>query len=199
MIDLYDTLGVTKDADAATIKRAYRKRVAKTHPDKGGDAREFHELTVAYDVLTNDERRKKYDQTGETKQEDEAAVLQNELIQLILTAIKSTPDLKRQNPLEIARQFIGNRQKEITDNKLGILREMKSFSIAIKKLRRKKTMKNDLVIMAMERHLKKGEQDLANLNSQLDRAERLKAMVNDYEYDVDIIPASFTFTTSTIR
>lgn len=66
--DYYEVLGVDKNADAATIKKAYRKLAIKYHPDKnpGDKAAEekFKEAAEAYDVLSDDEKRKRYDQFG---------------------------------------------------------------------------------------------------------------------------------------
>lgn len=65
--DYYDILGVSKTADAAAIKKAYRKLAKKYHPDvnKTDAARaKFSELQEAYDVLTDDHKRKLYDQFG---------------------------------------------------------------------------------------------------------------------------------------
>jgi|SRR6478609_417276 len=61
---LYDILGVQHDADAATLKKAYRDLVRKTHPDKGGDPEKFKEIDAAYKVLSNDQLRNLYDSTG---------------------------------------------------------------------------------------------------------------------------------------
>ena len=61
---LYKILGVAKDDDAATIKKAYRKLAVKNHPDKGGDPAEFQEIQRAYDVLSDEKKRKVYDRHG---------------------------------------------------------------------------------------------------------------------------------------
>lgn len=61
---LYETLGVEKDADAKTIKKAYRKLAVKHHPDKGGDEQKFKEISAAYEVLSDEEKRAKYDKFG---------------------------------------------------------------------------------------------------------------------------------------
>ena len=61
---LYETLGVSKDDDEATIKKAYRKLAVKKHPDKGGDPAEFQEIQRAYDVLSDEKKRKIYDRSG---------------------------------------------------------------------------------------------------------------------------------------
>jgi len=65
--DYYKTLGVSKDATAADIKKAYRKFARQYHPDvnKSTDAsRKFKEVNEANEVLSDPEKRKRYDQLG---------------------------------------------------------------------------------------------------------------------------------------
>lgn len=61
----YELLGVSKDASESQIKKAYRMRALKEHPDKGGDPEKFKELTRAYEVLSDPDKRRLYDQYGE--------------------------------------------------------------------------------------------------------------------------------------
>jgi len=65
--DYYDILGVKKGADAAELKKAYRKQAMKYHPDtnkdKGAEAK-FKEINEAYDVLKDDQKRAAYDAYG---------------------------------------------------------------------------------------------------------------------------------------
>ena len=66
--DYYKSLGVAKDAGADEIKKAYRKLAMKYHPDHsaGDKAKEekFKEISEAYAVLSDAEKRKKYDTYG---------------------------------------------------------------------------------------------------------------------------------------
>ena len=69
--DYYDTLGVSRDASEADVKRAYRKLAKQYHPDKnpGAEAEaRFKEIGEAYAVLSDSEKRKLYDQYGHTGQ-----------------------------------------------------------------------------------------------------------------------------------
>lgn len=60
----YDLLGVSKKASTDEIKKAFRKLALKAHPDKGGDPEQFKEITVAYEVLGDPEKREVYDKYG---------------------------------------------------------------------------------------------------------------------------------------
>jgi len=66
--DYYEILGVSRDASQDEIKKAYRKRAMKFHPDRNDEdpeaERKFKEASEAYEVLRDEQKRKRYDQFG---------------------------------------------------------------------------------------------------------------------------------------
>lgn len=66
--DFYKTLGISRDADAAEIKKAYRKMAMKYHPDQNKDNPEaeakFKEVNEAYDILKDEQKRAAFDRYG---------------------------------------------------------------------------------------------------------------------------------------
>jgi DnaJ homolog subfamily C member 9 len=70
--DLYEILGVQRDATGAQLRKAYYRKALTCHPDKvEGKEREFQALSVVYEVLKNPESRAEYDEHGELVDEDE--------------------------------------------------------------------------------------------------------------------------------
>jgi molecular chaperone DnaJ len=59
--DLYAVLGVGRDADGPTIRRAYRRLARRHHPDSGGDPRQMMRINEAWRILGQSERRASYD------------------------------------------------------------------------------------------------------------------------------------------
>jgi DnaJ-class molecular chaperone len=64
--NLYERLGVPREAGVDEIRRAYKDLARVKHPDRGGDAEEFKKIQEAHEVLADDDRRRMYDMTGST-------------------------------------------------------------------------------------------------------------------------------------
>lgn len=62
-MDYYKILGVRKSDDAKTIQKRFRELSLVYHPDKGGDLKKYQEISEAYGILSNKDKRRKYDET----------------------------------------------------------------------------------------------------------------------------------------
>ena len=69
-MNYYETLGISKDASAADIKKAFKKKAMKYHPDRNAGDKEsekkFKEVKEAFDVLSDPQKKSMYDQFGTT-------------------------------------------------------------------------------------------------------------------------------------
>jgi DnaJ-class molecular chaperone len=71
-MSLYECLGLSKGADSQEIRRAYLKLSKTEHPDKGGSEEGFKRIQSAYEILSDDDKRAFYDQTGQIPGEEQA-------------------------------------------------------------------------------------------------------------------------------
>jgi len=73
MADLYETLGVKRDATDAELKKAYRKLAMENHPDRGGDQNRFAEISNAYETLKDPQKRAAYNRFGTADSQQQQA------------------------------------------------------------------------------------------------------------------------------
>jgi len=62
---LYEAIGLSKGASKDDIKKAYKKLAVQYHPDKGGDPEKFKDISNAYSILSDDDKRAHYDAVGD--------------------------------------------------------------------------------------------------------------------------------------
>lgn len=115
-MNLYETLGLERDATPAEVKAAFRSRAKDLHPDKGGEDEAFKKLSFAYMVLRDKGRRARYDKTGETsksKVESDLQKISSVLLMLFTSAIDegiaSRSDL---DLIKLMKQFLTKTLKE---------------------------------------------------------------------------------------
>lgn len=112
MTTLYDILGASPSDPPAVLKRKYRKAAQRAHPDKGGNAALFQEVEKAGRILLDEQRKLKYDQSGDTGDEmtDEqqaAFVLKMIFIQCLNRSFETQED-----PVRLCRNEIVKGQQE---------------------------------------------------------------------------------------
>jgi curved DNA-binding protein CbpA len=130
--NLYEILEVPRDADAVTIKRAYKRKAQVVHPDKnGGDDTAFHQVALAYEVLIDPERRDRYDRTGDTKSEPygQAEAMLATLFSSVIANSEYRGDL-----IETCRKKIAMRNSELNKEFLKNDIKLKSLTRQLKRI-----------------------------------------------------------------
>lgn len=138
MKNLYDVLGVNKDATKEEIKKAHRNGVKKNHPDKGGDAEVFQQIQLAYDVLGDEQRRDKYDTTGETdKPRDVFAEMFASFIDSLVTQLE-TSRTDNIDLIEIGNAMLEQELVELTRKQQMVNRSLALLEKALGRMDSKK-------------------------------------------------------------
>lgn len=127
----YKTLNVPKDASQAEIKKAYKEKAKKAHPDVGGDENEFKEISTAYALLADPQKREYYDQYGDEPQSQDN--IYNKANRLVNNLIDQM--LEKHTPEAILKQdFIKEMKGAITDNKNKLKAEVANQNTMMERL-----------------------------------------------------------------
>lgn len=147
-LDPYATLGVKKDASKDEIKRAHHKRVSKSHPDKGGNKEEFLAVQRSYEILSNDEQRKRYDETGDTS---EPVSLRErcltELARLAIHVVNEAADHKARDLVKMMKDTVHATLKMTKEQRETNRRQADKFHDAAKRFKVKAGTENPFEVM----------------------------------------------------
>lgn len=171
---LYEDLGVEKDATQEQIKKAYRKKARKMHPDKGGDKKEFQVIAKAFAILSNEEKRKRYD-LGEDIDKDPLAVAQGFIKSEFVKACLEASD----NPVKDMKKVLALQVKTFKH-------EIKGHNDVIKRLRVyfDKILNDDkkLLSSALESKIKEAEEITSRMKSHLIDLELAVELAKNFDY-----------------
>jgi len=181
--NLYDKLGVNKDATDEEIKKAYRKKAKENHPDKGGSQEKMTDLTVCYSILSSKDKRKRYDETGK---EEGASAFQTRFLgfvnQIFIGIVESS-----QNPYGIdiidlfkiqVRNMIISAENSVTEDGYKKAR----YENILKRI---SSTGDDAIMITMNTKI---ESYMHNANQMKEEIEFLKqaiVIINHYNYDYD--------------
>lgn len=182
MSNHYETLGVAKDATLEEIKKAYRKKVSKSHSDtnKGASDEETAKINVAYEVLSDEERRKNYDVTGENKVDNLLVDAQALIMQKVMVWLKNTTNVEAPMIPVLMQQFEQDRMSVVKTKEGGLL-ILARLRRAIEKLKYKGEAK-DYIKEMIEGQITSIEEQLERVENDFKRIDLAKMLLQSYEY-----------------
>lgn len=191
--DFYEILEVSKDVSKKDLKKAYRKLSQKYHPDKPdtGDEELFKKISIAYNILSNDKKRKLYDLGKWDELEPESEINLSEAEQNVIALFQSSIDSMIFG-LSIGRNFLKDIAYHIKDNIEG---EIDGYSDTLIKLNanvgrlrdllpkakfESKHTKFNLLQMAIQQIISLKEQEIDDIKIQLKLAKEMHGIISDF-------------------
>jgi curved DNA-binding protein CbpA len=180
--DLYSELGVGRGATRVDVKKAYRRRVKTAHPDAGGDPAAFRRLQLAYDVLSDDAQRKRYDETGQEEAPSDKAV--QEAAQAVISAVAQTDDVDHDDVLRHARAVVSAAMAQVRRQREQCGAVEIKFRRAAGRVSRRGGGDN-VLSMVLERQAEEMAKQAAAASGEVERLSRVQAVLGEYDYRVD--------------
>lgn len=193
-LDLYSELGINRGATPDEIKAAHRRQARQHHPDRGGDRAKFQAIQLAYDTLKDEQKRRRYDESGEaaSPSNDEAfAALAAVFNSLVDQMLADGVPIERIDMREHALKAVKARAQEVAREKGRLERARAKAKALAKRFRRKRRAKGPDMIGNV---LATKERDLAEMIRKAERAagvwSRAEKILASYEYKTDEAKAS---------
>jgi curved DNA-binding protein CbpA len=172
-VSLYDALGVDRNATLDQIKKAFRQKAQKCHPDRGGQVDEFQTLREAYEVLKDPERRKRYDKTGLADKPKDKRAEAFQKVSELLAHFLETNSFENMDYMAIMKNQIANTQASAK-------RDIKAANKSINRIKRLlKSTQGELPIMVLDAKLSKLNEHIASREHALEMMNIASEIVED--------------------
>lgn len=176
----YDTLGVPPEATADDIKQAWRREAKKHHPDReGGDPEQMALVNRAYEVLSDPERRSRYDATGQdTDRQTVDQQAREVLLQVFSHLLDNEPG---GNLISAARRVLAENRRGIEGNRGKVEDRLRRIAKQEGKVRVKRG--DNLVDMLLAQRKAAAEQQLGQLDEAISIQTKAEELIDAYECD----------------
>ena len=182
---LYDDLGVAADASAEAIKRAFRKKAHKAHPDKGGDKEEFQRVSKAYGILSSPESRARYDASGAVEDDQPVRIQAIQTLSgLFVAAAENMQDEVHGDLIDWIRTSIITGIEQNRGNVRNGERKVAKLERVLARLRRKNA-EHDFARFALDKHIAGCKGGVEMGKKQVELGEEMLRLLVDYEYERD--------------
>ncbi|MFG0261021.1 MAG: J domain-containing protein [Novipirellula sp. JB048] len=177
----YHVLGLPHGATEIDIKKAYRHMAARFHPDLGGSVEKMKEVTMARDILIDPERRKQFDETGET---DHSPKQNNEVESMIATLLAEAFADDHRDPIkEICRRLdarrdnFRSRASKSTEGRNKLEKQIERFRKANRGT--SNTEAFEFIIANLQSGVASLSQDIASMDEEAELMSRCLSFLDD--------------------
>lgn len=181
-LDPYATLGVKKNASKDEIKKAHRKRVSKSHPDKGGNREEFLAVQRSYEILSDDQQRKRYDETGDTSTPvpmRERCL--SELAKLAIHVVNESPDHKTRDLVKQMKDTVNATLVQTRQSRTENQKQAEKFHDAAKRFK-VKNGENPFEVM-LTKQAQEFENGVRVCDEKIEMSQMCLEILNSCKYD----------------
>ena len=183
----YEVLGVAQNSNQSEIRKAYRRKVLISHPDAGGTIEDFHILQKAYEILSNVESRRIFDETGDviSKEFTTEQIKIIEILSVCLDRVLQKVPTKTENPYhqlnELIYLEIENQRFEIHKHRQNIEHTIQIYENLIDRFK----IKNDRNLMreAIARRISSLKNQFQNIDSKLKELDKSIDFIKKLEFE----------------
>lgn len=185
LMSLYDDLGVDTDATPDQIKASYRTLAQRHHPDKeGGDKEKFQAVQNAYAILSDPERRDRYDDTGNAGPVPDITTEAMTAMAEILVQVVDQVDVEKNNVVTIMKDHVAMLTRDANTKHENIEHGISKCMSAITRLRVKDGSDN-FARQVLQNRVADQKKAFAAIEHRLEVLAKIKEMLDLYEYKVD--------------
>lgn len=172
--DLYDILKIPMDATPDQVKEAYRFLAKQHHPDAQGDENVFKEISAAYDVLSDSEKRARYDEFGMDDQE------MNQVLEMAGGMFSAAIDKEPQDIMHQVRKVYTERNKQLESQKDAIKQGIKKAERILDAM--EESPDNDFIGNMLRKEVVGMETDIQNMIMVGEILAKAMEMLDEYKF-----------------
>lgn len=193
MIDPYEVLGVDPKAGKEEIKKAYRRKAKKHHPDRGGEQKDMSILLLCYDMLLDDSKRQRFDDMGEMddvnappKDNKAYNYLAKKAGELVATMMEQKVSLLTTDMVRLFSTAIQADIQLVPSKIMKLERGRKELETCKKKFKQKPgSSEDDFLIVWLTREVQNFDKSINDLKATILIMQQAKAVVDSYTFEVD--------------
>jgi len=195
---LYEDLAIDEKATPDQIKKAYRQKAKKTHPDNGGKSDEFRTIARAYNILSDDEKRKRYD-NGENPDRINQNTHEQNVLSIVFgifnNIVDQNIDLTYNNLFDLMRQTLQANEEKAKADKNKNQKNIERYNNILRRIKKKD--QSELFIQLLDDKIKGCNAIIIQIDEHIHVLEDALKLIKECEYEIDPQQVYFRFSSST--